>query len=61
MCHQTNYLAGGPKLSPSPQISRIIQLKNLRSVIVVVYINPYFLYEVSLHYKRKKEEKNNLL
>ena len=59
--HQINYLVGGPKLSP--QISRIIQFKNLRSVIFVIYIIPYFLYEVILHYKRKKEKekKNNLL
>ena len=54
--HRTNYLAGGPKLSSTPQILRIIQLKNLRSVIFVIYIIPYFLYEVILHYKRKKEK-----
>ena len=54
MDHQTNYLAGGPKLSP--QISRIIQFKNLRSVFFVICIIPYFLYEVILHYKRKKEK-----
>ena len=53
--HQTNYLAGGPKLSP--QVSWIIQFKNLRSVIFVIYIIPYFLYEVILHYKRKREKK----
>ena len=55
--HQTNYLAGGPKLSPPPQISRIIQSKNLRSVIFVIYIIPYFLYEAILHYMRKKGNK----
>ena len=54
--HQTNYIVGGRKLSPPPQISRIIQFKNLRSVIFVIYIIPYFLYEVILHYKRKKEK-----
>ena len=58
--HQTYYLAGGPKLSPPLQISRI--LKKLRSVIFVIFIIPYFLYDVILHYKRKKEreKKNNL-
>ena len=55
--HQTNDIVGGRKLSPPPQISRIIQFKNLRSVIFVIYIIPYFLYEVILHYKRKKEKK----
>ena len=30
----------------------------LRSVIFVIYIIPYFLYEVILHYKAKKEKKN---
>ena len=55
--HQTNYIVGGRKLSPPPQISRINQFKNLRSVIFVIYIIPYFLYEVILHYKRKKERK----
>ena len=59
--HQTNYLAGGPKLSTPPQISRIIQFKNLRSVIFVIYIIPYFLYEVILHYKRKKEKEKKML
>ena len=61
--HQTNYLAGGPKLSPPPQISRTIQFKHLRSVIFVIYVIPYFLYEVILHYKKKKkkEKNNNLL
>ena len=54
--HQANYLAVWPKLSPAIQISRIIQFKNLRSVIFVIYIIPYFLYEVILHYKRKKEK-----
>ena len=57
MGHQTNYLAGGPKLSTPPQISRIIQFKNLRSVIFVICIILYFLYEVILHYKRKKKKK----
>ena len=55
--HQTNYIVGRRKLSPPTQISRIIQFKNLRSVIFVIYIIPYFLYEVILHFKRKKEKK----
>ena len=59
MGHQTNYLAEGPKLSPPPQILRIIQFKNLRSEIIVICIIPYFLYEVILHSKGKK--KKNLL
>ena len=54
--HQTNYLSGGPNLTPSPQISRIIQYKSLRSVIFVIYIIPYYLYEVILHFKAKKEK-----
>ena len=54
--HQTNYLAGGPNLSPPTKILRIIQLKNLRSVIFVIYIIPYFLYEEILHNKRKEEK-----
>ena len=53
--HQTNYLSGGPKLSPLPQISRTIQYKTIRSVIFVIYIIPYFLYEAIFHYKVKKE------
>ena len=40
-----------------PQISRIIQYKTLRSVIFdILYVIPYYLYEVSLHYKAKEEE-----
>ena len=58
--HQTNFIVEGRKLSPSPQILRIIQLKNLRSAIFVIYIIPYFLYEVILHYKRKKKRKKML-
>ena len=55
--HQTNYLAGGPKLSPPPQILRIIQFKNLRSVIFVIYIIPYFLYEVFCITRGKNKKK----
>ena len=43
------------KVIPTPTISRIIQYKTLRSVIFVILIyNSIFLYEVILHYKRKK-------
>ena len=59
--HQTNYLAGGPKLSPPPQILRIIQFKNLRSVIFVIYIIPYFLYEVFCITRGKKKKKKNVI
>ena len=59
--HRTNYLSGGPNLTPFPQISRIIQYKTLRSVIFAIYIIPYYLYEVILLYKAKKEkEKKNV-
>ena len=57
-------LAGGSKLSPPPQISRIIQFKNLRIVIFVIYIIPYVLYEEILQSKRKKDKEkktHNLL
>ena len=54
--HQTNFIVGGPKLSPPPQISRIIQFKNLMSVFFIIYIIPYFLYEVILRYKWKIEK-----
>ena len=59
--HQTYYLAGGPKLSTPPQISRIFQFKNLRSVIFVIYIIPHFLHDVILLYKRKKEKEKNVI
>ena len=52
-------LAGGSKLSPPPQISRIIQFKNLRIVIFVIYIIPYVLYEEILQSKRKKDKEKN--
>ena len=58
--HQTNYLSGGPKLSPPSQISRMIQYKTLRSVIFVIYIIAYYLYKVILHYKAKKEKEKKL-
>ena len=51
------YPAGGPNLTPPQQISRIIEYKTLRSVIFVIYIIPYYLYEVILHYKAKKKKK----
>ena len=52
----------GQSYPPPPQISRMIQYKTLRSVIFVIYIIPYFLYEVFFHYKRIKEkEKKNIL
>ena len=54
--HQTNYLLGGPILTPPPQISRIIQYKTLRGVIFVIYMIPYYLYEVIFNYKAKKEK-----
>ena len=63
-CHQTNYLLRGPNLNPPPHISRIIQYKTIRSVIFVIFIIPYYLYEVILHYKakhEKEEEKENNL
>ena len=59
--HQTNYLSIGTNLTPPPQISRIIQYKTLRSVLFVIYIIPYYLYEVILYYKAQKEKQNNLL
>ena len=60
--HQTNYLSGGPNLTPPPQISRIIQYKTLKNVIFVIYIIPYYLYEVILHYKAKKgKRKKNVI
>ena len=61
--HQTNYLLRGPNLNPPPHISRIIQYKTLRSVIFVIFIIPYYLYEVILHYKAKheKEEKKQTI
>ena len=41
------------------------EFENLRSVIFVIHIIPYFLFEVILHYNRKKgkreEKKHNLL
>ena len=50
--HQTNYLSRGPP----PHISRIIQDKALRSLFFfVIYVIPYYLHEVILHYKAKKE------
>ena len=52
--YQTNHLSGGPNLTPPSHISRIIQYKTLRSVIFVIHIIPYYLYEVILHYKAKK-------
>ena len=55
--HLTNYLSGGPNLTP--QISRIILYKTLRSVIFDIYIIPYYLYEVILNYKAKKEKEKN--
>ena len=54
--HQTICLSGGPNLTPPPQISRIIQFKILRSVILSLYNSIYYLYEVILHYKAKKEQ-----
>ena len=45
------------KITPPPQILRIIEYKTLRSVIFVIYIIPYYLYEVIVHYKAKKENK----
>ena len=57
--HLTNYLLGGPNLTPTPQIPRIIQYKTLRSVIFIIYMIPYYLYEVILHYKAKKEKVKN--
>ena len=54
--HQTNYLSRGPNLTPPPHISRIIQDKALRSLFFfVIYVIPYYLHEVILHYKAKKE------
>ena len=52
----------GQSYSPPPQISRIIQYKMLRSVTFVIYIIPYFLYEVffSLQEDKRKREKNIL-
>ena len=51
----------GESYPPPPQIS-IIQYKPLRSVIFVIYIIPYFLYEVifSLQEDKRKRKKNIL-
>ena len=56
--HQNYNLSGGPNFTPPPQISKIIQYKTLRSVFFFIYIIPYYLYEVILHYKMTKEKKN---
>ena len=56
--HQTNYLSGGP----TPTHFEEFQLYNtLRTVFFVIYMILYFLYEVILHYKRKKEKEKKLL
>ena len=34
----TNYLSGGPNLTPPPQILRLIQCKTLRSVFFLSFI-----------------------
>ena len=48
----------GQKNSKHPQnFSSIIQFKTLRSVFFVIYKIPYYLYDVILHYKVKKEKK----
>ena len=54
--HQTSYLSGGSNLTLHPQISRIIQYKTLRSAMFVIYLIPYYLYEVILYYKAKKRK-----
>ena len=48
--HQMNYISGGLNLTPPPHISRIIQCKTWRSVIFVIYIIPYYLYDARTQY-----------
>ena len=45
---------------PPPTNFEDNSIYNLWSVIFVIYIIPYFLYEVILHYKRKKQKKKNV-
>ena len=54
--HHTNYLSGGPNLTPPPQMSRIIQYKTLR-----VYFLSYYLYKIILHYKAKKRKTKQIV
>ena len=45
------------KITPTPTHFEEFQLyKTLRTVFFVIYMILYFLYEVILHYKRKKEK-----
>ena len=57
--NHADYLAGGPNLTPPPQILRIIQYKMLRSDFFVIYHITYYLYELTQHYNAKKEGKEN--
>ena len=54
--HRTNYLSGGPNLTPPPHIMRIIQYKTLRSDFCPLYIT-YYLYEVTQHNNANKRRK----
>ena len=56
----TNYLSGGPNLTPPQQILRLIQYKTLRSAILCHLYNSLLLDEVILHYMVKKEEEKTI-
>ena len=58
--HHDNYLAGGPNLTPPPQISRINHYKTLRSDLFCHLYITYYLYELTKHCKAKKEEKKTM-
>ena len=49
------------KVMPTPINFEEFHYKMLRSVIFVIYMFLYFLYEVILHYKRKKEKEKKML
>ena len=50
------------QINPTPQIPRIIQYKTSWSVVFfVIYITPYYLYEVILHYKAKTEKRKQFV
>ena len=59
--HCTNYLSGGPNLTPSPQISRIIQYKTLRSELFRHLYITYYLHEVNQHSNAKKKKKKQCM
>ena len=53
--HQTNYFSEGPNLTHPLHIPSIIQYETLKSAHFAIYMIPYYLYEVILHYKAIKE------